>query len=1048
MPVADSRRRRFVRTAIFVAAGVLAGCGGGSGPGGDGGNSSNPTPAISAISPTSAAELGSAFTLTVTGTGFIQGSQAEWNQSGLVTTYVSSTSLSASVPASQLSKSGSASVTVVNPTPGGGTSNAVTFTIGNPVAVLDSVTPASAMAGSSALTVTISGSNFLSGSQVEWNGTALTTTFVNTTTLSAQIPASDLTGSTTTTTAAITVVNPTPGGGASNSLLFSVLAPSSYYRKINLAVNSIVWDSTHGKIYASVPSTDTNGNSVAAIDPVAGTIGTLQPAGKEPDALAISDDNTFLYLANDGSGTVTRYNLPGLTLDTTFNVQLPTGLLGYQMTALSMAVAPGTPHTFAARLGTYSLSPNDIGGIAVFDDATQRTNLSASALDSLQDVQWGANANVLYASDASTNGALTILSASASGVTVTDTLQNSEAEFANLHYVKSNGLIYVDGGWVLDPVAKSMVTTFDLNPLIYLFNPIASYGSMTPLCAPDVQNGAVYFLGQTPDQYQAASGITLEKFDATTYRLLQVLSLNGPTGHPGKFLRWGTAGLAFTMAPNPPFGITAPGAGPLYLVDGAFVAGSQMPDSSSATQVAVTPLLAGLTPQSAAAGSGSFTLMVTGKNFTPTTALQWNGASLVTTFVSDTQLQATVSSGEIVLPGSAIVSTLDPLTQAASLSPLAFTITAQIPGTTVLSGFNLAGTNLAWDPASQQLLIPVWSADGKYANTVVGMNPSTGAIEHTAAVFADPFAFGVTDDGKYVYTGYETANTVTRLSLPNLDAPMSWKLPVDPMSGPLWAFDIAPEPGASQTVAISLAATNRIPATVGGTEIYDDGVARQNGIADSFNFSTSEYLQWGGGSNLYLLDSGTFYDLFTYNVSSSGLTYLQNQSIAGTFSPSQGGREHYDSATGYLYIDNGEVVNPATGLTVGSFGSSGFLVVDPSLNRVFILGLLPSGKWAINSYNKTTYAAVGSVTLPQIVGKPIAFIRWGTNGLAFVTFNSRSTRFGYATSGGPAAMLYVISDTGFVSAKSSAISGQEILPVHDFPRVSPFASRRGLPRPQ
>jgi sugar lactone lactonase YvrE len=1042
LPITQTGRLKSI-AAIILVAGLQAGCGGGGGQGG-GGSSSNPAPSISTISPPSAAKQGSAFTMTVTGTGFVQGSQIEWNKSALATTYVSSTSLSASVPASDLSNSGSASVTVVSPTPGGGTSNAVTFTIGNPVAVLASMTPTSAMTGSSALTVTISGSNFLSGSQVEWNGTALSTTFVNATTLTAQIPGSDLTGSTTTTTAAITVVNPTPGGGVSNSLSFSVLAPSSYYRKIDLAVNSIVWDSTHGKIYASLPSTDTNGNSIVAIDPVAETVGTLQAAGKEPDALAISDDNTFLYVANDGSGIVTRYNLPALTQDSTFNVQLPTGLLGYQLTALSMAVAPGAPHTFAARLGTYSLSPNDIGGIAIFDDAIQRTNLPPSPPNAQQDVQWGADAKVLYASAAVTSGALTILSASASGVTVSDTLQNFEAEFANIHYVKSNGLIYLDGGWVLDPLAKSMVTTFDLNPLIYPFNPIASYGSMTPLCIPDVQNGAVYFLGQTPDQYQAASGVTLEKFDATTYQLLQVLSLNGPTGHPGKFLRWSTAGLAFTMAPNPPFGITAPGAGPLYLVDGAFVAGSQMPDSSSGIQVAVTPQLAGLTPQSAAAGGGPLTLTVTGKNFTPTTALRWNGGNLATTFVSDTQLQATVPAGDIALPGTAIVSTVDSSTQSVSLSPLAFTITAQFPGTTLLSGFNLAGTNIAWDPVSQQLLIPVWSADGQYANTVVGMNPSTGAIEHTAAVFAEPYAFGVTDDGKYIYTGYETANTVTRLSLPNLDSPMSWKLPVDPNSGPLWAFDIAPEPAQSRTVAVSLAATNRLPATVGGIEIYDDGVARPSGIADSSNFSTSEYLQWDAGSNLYLLDSGTVYDLFTYGVSSSGLTYLQNQNIAGNFSPTQGGREHYDSATGYLYIDNGEVVNPATGLTVGAFGSSGFLVVDATLNRVFILGQVGAAGWAINSYDKTTYGAISSIMLPQLVGKPIAFIRWGTNGLAFVTFNEGATRFGYATSGGPAAMLYVISDTSFVSEKRTAVSGTGVLPVHDFPRVEPLTARRGL----
>src|SRR6185295_10089018 len=45
------------------------------------------------------------------------------------TTFVSSTQLTAAIPASDIANVGTASVTVVNPAPGGGTSNALTFTI-------------------------------------------------------------------------------------------------------------------------------------------------------------------------------------------------------------------------------------------------------------------------------------------------------------------------------------------------------------------------------------------------------------------------------------------------------------------------------------------------------------------------------------------------------------------------------------------------------------------------------------------------------------------------------------------------------------------------------------------------------------------------------------------------------------------------------------------------------------------------------------------------------------------------------------------------------
>jgi hypothetical protein len=76
------------------------------------------------------AQAGSAATvITVGGTDFIASSTVIWNESALATTYVSSTSLTAVVPASDLLSAGSAMITVENPSPGGGTSNGKSFTV-------------------------------------------------------------------------------------------------------------------------------------------------------------------------------------------------------------------------------------------------------------------------------------------------------------------------------------------------------------------------------------------------------------------------------------------------------------------------------------------------------------------------------------------------------------------------------------------------------------------------------------------------------------------------------------------------------------------------------------------------------------------------------------------------------------------------------------------------------------------------------------------------------------------------------------------------------
>jgi hypothetical protein len=89
----------------------------------------NPLPVLSSISPTSTTAGGSAFTLTLNGTGFLPSSTTSWNGTALQTTYVSSTQLTASVPASDIAQSGTAQATVTNPGPGGGTSSAQSFTV-------------------------------------------------------------------------------------------------------------------------------------------------------------------------------------------------------------------------------------------------------------------------------------------------------------------------------------------------------------------------------------------------------------------------------------------------------------------------------------------------------------------------------------------------------------------------------------------------------------------------------------------------------------------------------------------------------------------------------------------------------------------------------------------------------------------------------------------------------------------------------------------------------------------------------------------------------
>ena len=186
--------------------------------GGTGGGTSAPVtftilpssvqPSVSALSPASATAGGPGFALTVSGTGFVSGSSVSFNLHPETTTFVNSTTLQASIPASEIAIAGDPVVIVTNPS--GGVSLLATFVINNPPPGLSAISPTSAPAGVSSLTLSVNGSNFVSSSLVLVNSAPRATTYVNAASLQATLLPSDLAMGQTLN---IAVQNPTPQGG-------------------------------------------------------------------------------------------------------------------------------------------------------------------------------------------------------------------------------------------------------------------------------------------------------------------------------------------------------------------------------------------------------------------------------------------------------------------------------------------------------------------------------------------------------------------------------------------------------------------------------------------------------------------------------------------------------------------------------------------------------------------------------------------------------------------------------------------------------------------
>jgi hypothetical protein len=245
------------------------GCGGGS-------PAPTPTPAVTvSMSPSSTSLLTgqtSTFTATVTGSS---NKNVNWKVNGVA----GGNSLIGTISSAGLYTAPAAppspNVVTVSATSSADSSASASasVTILNPAPALTAISPANLAAGSADTTLTLSGDGFAAQSVAQANGTALTTSVVSDTQLTAIVPSAMLTSA---RTLSVTVENPTPGGGTSTAEALTVSIAVS----VNPATQTL--DVNQSQQFAATVAGATDQSVTWAVDGVAGgnsTIGMITTAG-------------------------------------------------------------------------------------------------------------------------------------------------------------------------------------------------------------------------------------------------------------------------------------------------------------------------------------------------------------------------------------------------------------------------------------------------------------------------------------------------------------------------------------------------------------------------------------------------------------------------------------------------------------------------------------------------------------------------------------------------------------------------------------------------
>jgi len=286
---------------------------------------------------------------------------------------------------------------------GGGTSpssiNQPASSGSNPTPTITTISPNRTVAGGAAFTLTINGTNFVAASMVNFGGLAPATTFVNSTQLTAAIPAASIAS---TGTPALTVTNPAPGGGTSKAINFTITSggPSpvptinSFYPSCvpageqfvdsvnnqltvsgdNFVPSSVVrWngadrpttpypDSQGEILTAQISASDIAAAGTAAVTvfnppPGGGSSNsltfTITTGGVDPQSIAVDSAGKFAYVANAGcnggvAGYVSMYTINPAT-GALASIGPPVSSLDYS--AESVTVDPSGKFAYVANAG-------------------------------------------------------------------------------------------------------------------------------------------------------------------------------------------------------------------------------------------------------------------------------------------------------------------------------------------------------------------------------------------------------------------------------------------------------------------------------------------------------------------------------------------------------------------------------------------------------------------------------------------------------------------------------------------------------------------------
>ncbi|HWR37510.1 MAG TPA: IPT/TIG domain-containing protein [Clostridia bacterium] len=980
------------------------------------------------------------------GGNFQQGCVAQWNGAALVTTFGTSTHIQAAVPASSLTQLGTGQVTVANPD--GVTSAAVAIgVIANPVLVLSSLSPRAAPAGSASIDLTLMGTGFTNASTAYWDSKPLPTT-LSSGQLRATLSAA-LLQKLGTYNVTVTNPGPGGGGTSSalvfstylplpsNDLVYSAWSKLLYASVPSTAGslgNSIVGvDPVTGNVMNSVYVGSEPNKLALSSDGKVLWVG-INGAGAVRKVDLVTMTAGIQFGLGGGQGV---YNPPATALDLAVMPGSPEAVAVYTQAfpnatirIFDSGVARANAYTGGGYLAFNSMgnklytmaSPSgwgsgyavltiDSSGIASSTVVGQSVTTNGLKYDNgrvytsngtMLDAETGSLVSTFYSQPNSVaSGAVAPDSTIGKAFIVTSSYSSSSEvlAFDTNAFVKTGSIPVTGLDTSVNPRALvrwgQQGLAFRTKSQIYVLQSnIVKDTSATladvavTLSAPaSAATGAslTYTATVTNNGPNAANNIDLITSLPAEVTVLSATPAQG-TCSVGVVSRCNLGSVAANSNVQVQLAVIPNAAGSLAAsTTVSATEGDPTPANNSATtSVTATgnpyypvPLIASISPKMVAVGADTFTLTVNGGGFNMASTVQWNGNALPTTFTDGSTLTATVDSSHITNLGYAWISVSSPSPGGGTSASIPLMIYRQI---------NLDANQITYEPFRRKIYVSVPStATQVTGNSIVSIDPATGALSNPVNIGSQPNQLALSDDGNYLFVGLDGSNSIARFNLATNTTDFSFSLGSSSYGDTYKPRTFAVAPGNANLLAVDTGSWT-------GIGIYDISGSTATHRAIFTGPYTGSSVAFGDSTHLYSYDSDTSGAEFSrWTVGASGLATLDNSTLNGIggFSGS------FKLSRGLVFGGGGGVADPSTTppSMLGQFSAFGSVAPDAWLGRSFFLGCPQSVNYYCSSNNtllafdQRTFRQTDSVTVPTTQsGKNL--IRWGSDGLAFTAQSS------------------------------------------------------------